>query len=36
MTLINALLPSTIPRNGEISVDGRVLAFTFAQTVLAG
>src|SRR5215475_3702781 len=36
MTLINALLPSTIPRNGEISVDGRVLAFTFALTVLAG
>jgi putative ABC transport system permease protein len=36
MTLINALLPSTIPRNGEISVDGRVLAFTCALTVLAG
>jgi putative ABC transport system permease protein len=36
MTLINALLPSTIPRNGEIGVDGRVLAFTFALTVLAG
>ncbi|MBX3277723.1 MAG: ABC transporter permease [Acidobacteria bacterium] len=36
MTLINALLPSTIPRNGEISVDGRVLAFTFALTGLAG
>jgi putative ABC transport system permease protein len=36
MTLINGLLPSTIPRNGEISVDGRVLTFTFALTVLAG
>src|SRR6266542_1279388 len=36
MTLINALLPSTIPRNGEISVDGRVLAFTCALTALAG
>jgi putative ABC transport system permease protein len=36
MTLINALLPSTIPRNGEISVDGRVLAFTCALTGLAG
>ena len=36
MTLINALLPSTIPRNGEIGVDGRVLAFTCALTVLAG
>jgi len=36
MTLINALLPRTIPRNGEISVDGRVLAFTCALTVLAG
>ncbi len=36
MTLINALLPSTVPRNGEISVDGRVLAFTCVLTVLAG
>lgn len=36
MTLINALLPSAIPRNGEISVDGRALAFTFALSVLAG
>lgn len=36
MRLLNALLPSTIPRNGEISVDGRVLAFTCVLTVLAG
>lgn len=36
MTLINALLPSTIPRNGEISVDGRVLVFTCVLSVVAG
>jgi putative ABC transport system permease protein len=36
MTLINALLPSAIPRYGEIGVDGRVLAFTCGLTVLAG
>ncbi len=36
ITMINALLPSTIPRNGEIIVDGRVLVFTCALTVLAG
>jgi putative ABC transport system permease protein len=36
MTLINALLPSAIPRNGAISVDGRVLAFTFSLSVTAG
>src|SRR6266545_1573820 len=36
ITLINALLPSAIPRNGEISMDGRVLAFTFGLSVTAG
>src|SRR5262249_47285580 len=36
MTLINALLPSAIPRNGAISVDGRVLAFNFSLCVTAG
>lgn len=36
MSLINALLPSAIPRYGEVSVDGRVLAFTCALSVLAG
>ena len=32
MTLINALLPSAIPRIGVIGVDGRVLGFTFGLT----
>jgi predicted permease len=36
MTLFNAMLPSAIPRIGEIGVDGRVLGFTFALTVTAG
>ena len=36
MTFVNALLPSTIPRIGEIGVDGRVLGFTSALTVTAG
>ncbi len=36
MSLINAMLPSAIPRIGEIGVDGRVLGFTFALTVTAG
>ncbi len=36
MMLINVLLPRTIPRSGAISVDGAVLAFTCALTVLAG
>src|SRR5262245_22411300 len=36
MALVNALLPSTIPRTGEIGVDGRVLGFTFALTMTAG
>jgi putative ABC transport system permease protein len=36
MTLVNALLPSTIPRIGVIGVDGRVLGFTGALTVTAG
>jgi len=36
ITVVNALLPSTIPRVGVIGVDGQVLGFTFAATVLAG
>ncbi len=36
ITLVNALLPSTIPRVGVIGVDGQVLGFTFVVTVLAG
>ena len=36
MTLVNALLPSTIPRIGQIGVDGRVLGFSFALTVTSG
>ena len=36
MTLVNALLPSTIPRIGVIGVDARVLGFTFVLTVTAG
>jgi putative ABC transport system permease protein len=36
LTLVNALLPSTIQRVGVIGVDGRVLIFTFAVAVLAG
>ncbi len=36
MTFVNALLPNTIPRNGEISLDGRVLAFTFGLSVAVG
>jgi putative ABC transport system permease protein len=36
ITLVNALLPSTIPRVGVIGVDGEVLGVTFAVTVLAG
>jgi predicted permease len=30
------LLPATLPRAAHVSVDGRVLAFTFAISVLAG
>ena len=36
ITVVNALLPSTIPRVGVVGVDGQVLGFTFAATVLAG
>jgi putative ABC transport system permease protein len=36
MTLVNALLPSTIPHSGALSVDGRVLAFNFSLSVTAG
>ena len=36
MAFVNALLPDTIPRNGEISVDWRVLAFNFTLSVAAG
>jgi putative ABC transport system permease protein len=36
MALVTALLPSTIPRIGEIGVDGRVLGFTSALTLTAG
>ena len=36
MTLVNAFLPNTIPRIGEIGVDGRVLGFTSVLTLLAG
>jgi putative ABC transport system permease protein len=36
MTLVNALLPNTIPRIGVIGVDSRVLGFTFVLTVTAG
>jgi putative ABC transport system permease protein len=36
MTLVNALIPSTIPRIGQIGVDGRVLGFTFALAVTSG
>src|SRR5215467_5142690 len=36
MPLINAMLPSAIPRIGEIGVDGRVLGFTSALTMASG
>jgi putative ABC transport system permease protein len=36
MKIASSILPSTIPRIGEIGVDGRVLGFTFALTVAAG
>ena len=36
MTIVNELLPRTIPRIGVIGVDGRVLGFTFALTIAAG
>jgi putative ABC transport system permease protein len=36
MMLAGALLPRTIPRTGEIGVDGRVLIFTFGLSVAAG
>ena len=36
ITLGGALLPSTIPRSGAISVDARVLAFTFTLSVTVG
>jgi putative ABC transport system permease protein len=36
MTLINSILPSAIPRTGSIGVDGRVLGFTSALTLIAG
>ena len=36
MALINALLPSAIPRIGVVGVDVRVLGFTLALTVAAG
>ena len=36
MTLVNALLPNTIPRIGQIGVDGRALSFTFALAVVSG
>jgi putative ABC transport system permease protein len=36
MALINAMLPAAIPRNGEIGVDWRVLAFTFSLSVTSG
>src|SRR5215510_37865 len=36
MKLAGALLPSAVPRIGEIGVDGRVLGFTFTLTVVTG
>jgi putative ABC transport system permease protein len=36
MTLVNAMLPGTIPRIGKIGIDGWVLGFTSALTVTAG
>jgi putative ABC transport system permease protein len=36
MALVNALLPTTIPRIGEIGVDGQVLGFTSALTLTTG
>jgi putative ABC transport system permease protein len=36
MELVNAMLPSTIPRIGKIGMDGWVLGFTSALTVTAG
>jgi putative ABC transport system permease protein len=36
IAFVNALLPSTIPRIGQIGVDGRVLGFTFALAVTSG
>jgi putative ABC transport system permease protein len=36
MMLVNALLPNTIPRIGQIGVDERVLGFTSVLTVTAG
>src|SRR5262245_21203583 len=36
MMLAGALLPRTIPRTGEIGLDGRVLVFTFGLSVGAG
>jgi len=36
MKLAGALLPSAVPRIGEIGVDGRVLGFTCALTVVTG
>jgi putative ABC transport system permease protein len=36
MPLVNALLPSTIPRIGQIGVDGRALGFTFVLAMTSG
>src|SRR5262245_27739317 len=36
MPLVNAMLPSAIPRIGEIGVDWRVLGFTSALTIVSG